>query len=379
MCVCFNLNAQTESNLQELLGRLEENHMGSLYDVYSQEEIEILKVHFNAKQNPFNNTKRQNDRLISTTQSVSPVTVADIDVDDLSSILEITPSTIPVFEGAGTINRRAQVPNVIIIDDDGKIWERDAFTGLTLQIGSINPPNGETITGMTQLSAADGYPTYGVSTNGNGDSSLLEFNEDWQIITNVPISLFLPIALGKDGADNLYTVDIDVDKLYSINKNTGVTIEIGDIGYDANFGQGMTYDYDSDKLLMIAFNNDIFDAELREFDLSNGMSTSVGPIVPGTLTHFGFGSYLNVNIFDINENTFNDFTIIPNPAQNKININASFDINTIEIYSILGQKIISLTINNTSSEINISELSSGAYIVKITSDGKTSTQKLIKI
>ena len=38
--------SQTESNLNILLDRLQENHMGSVSDVFSPEEQQILRAHF---------------------------------------------------------------------------------------------------------------------------------------------------------------------------------------------------------------------------------------------------------------------------------------------------------------------------------------------
>ena len=374
VCTCISLNAQTENNLQELLDRLEENHMGSLYDVYTQEEIEILKVHFNTEKEPFTMFKVTDHRRIATTQSVEPVTSAVILLTEMG-IITGPISPVPEFEGAGMITMEPE-PGIQIVDNEGGVWERDPLTGEYGKIATITLPNNQSVTGLERIS--DGT-IYAIGTNGAGLSALYTLNPDTYSPDLVgENNLVVPIALGRDGDENLYTVDIDDDKLYKFNKGNGAVTEIGDIDYDANFGQGMTYDPLSDKMLMIAFNNDIYNSEIREFDLATGMSTSLGNPTPG-LSHFGWGAFYDNNELSVNDNSQNEFTIFPNPAQNKIKINASFDINTVEIYSILGQKVISLTINNTSSEIDISKLSSGAYLVKITSDGKISTQKLIKI
>lgn len=374
ICTCISLNAQTENKLQELLDRLEENHMGSLYDVYTQEEIDILKVHFNTEKKPFTMFKVSEHRRIATTQSVEPVTSAVIILTEMG-IITGPISPVPEFEGAGMMTMDPE-PEIQIVDNQGGVWVRDPQTGEYGKIATITLPNNQSVTGLERIS--DGT-IYAIGTNGAGLSALYILDPNNYSPTPVGDNdLISPIALGRDGDDNLYTVDIDDDKLYVFNKNNGAVTEIGDIDYDANFGQGMTYDPLSDKVLMIAFNNDIYNSEIREFDLATGMSTSLGNPTPG-LSHFGWGAFYDNNLLNTTETELNDFTLIPNPAQNKIKINATFDINTIEIYSILGQKIISLTINNTSSEIDISKLSSGAYIVKITSDGKISTQKLIKI
>lgn len=63
----------------------------------------------------------------------------------------------------------------------------------------------------------------------------------------------------------------------------------------------------------------------------------------------------------------NTFSISPNPAtQSNITIKASATINTVEVYSILGKKLISKSnINTDSYVLPIPDLSNGIYLVKI--------------
>lgn len=73
-----------------------------------------------------------------------------------------------------------------------------------------------------------------------------------------------------------------------------------------------------------------------------------------------------------------DFTIYPNPS--KGNINVIFDNtngnNSIEIISLLGQKIFEK--NNIQSEsISVSNLQKGIYLIKVTKDSKSRTEKII--
>ena len=66
----------------------------------------------------------------------------------------------------------------------------------------------------------------------------------------------------------------------------------------------------------------------------------------------------------------------PNPTKNNLFIETTLnsDIN-ISIVNILGKEVVNATlVNNT---VNVSNLTSGIYIVKITEEGKTSTKKLI--
>jgi hypothetical protein len=86
-----------------------------------------------------------------------------------------------------------------------------------------------------------------------------------------------------------------------------------------------------------------------------------------------FVSTLNTDNF-----AFQDFNYFPNPAKNTLTISNASAIDTIEITSILGQKMISKKVNDLQTEINVSELSNGIYFVKITAEGVEKTIKIIK-
>jgi len=67
--------------------------------------------------------------------------------------------------------------------------------------------------------------------------------------------------------------------------------------------------------------------------------------------------------------------IYPNPATEYINIQSSNKLQSASIYSISGQKV--KDINSKFDNINISDLLSGIYFVKVNADGVDSTQKLV--
>lgn len=69
-------------------------------------------------------------------------------------------------------------------------------------------------------------------------------------------------------------------------------------------------------------------------------------------------------------------TLYPNPTNGIVNIKASAEMKSIELYSILGNLV--KTYSNEQ-QLDLSNLSSGTYIMKLTSvDGDISRQKLIK-
>lgn len=74
-----------------------------------------------------------------------------------------------------------------------------------------------------------------------------------------------------------------------------------------------------------------------------------------------------------------NFTIFPNPAKDILNIKVKneIDVKSISIYNTLGQ-IIMTTIHAENGEINVSNLQSGSYFIKVFTEKGNSTTKFIK-
>ena len=85
--------------------------------------------------------------------------------------------------------------------------------------------------------------------------------------------LFIDVAVDCAGA--MYGYDLVDDSFYGIDKTTGAAVLIGAIGFDANYGQGLSYDHATDILYMSAFNNTSFTGQLRTVDVATGMTTLV--------------------------------------------------------------------------------------------------------
>lgn len=80
----------------------------------------------------------------------------------------------------------------------------------------------------------------------------------------------------------------------------------------------------------------------------------------------------------IEEFELSNVKIYPNPIQNTLHIDLNTSVQTlVEIYSILGKKVFETTIHN-SDEIQVNQLSSGIYILRLTQDNTSVSKKLIK-
>lgn len=83
-------------------------------------------------------------------------------------------------------------------------------------------------------------------------------------------------------------------------------------------------------------------------------------------------------VVGIDEIQRENFKLYPNPVSNKLTIITNYDlrINKIEIVDLTG-KILKKTTTNFNS-VNVNELPSGVYFIKIITDDRTTTQKFVK-
>ncbi|MFD2942640.1 T9SS type A sorting domain-containing protein [Flavobacterium notoginsengisoli] len=73
-----------------------------------------------------------------------------------------------------------------------------------------------------------------------------------------------------------------------------------------------------------------------------------------------------------------DFRFYPNPVKHILNIQYKSIIDDIQIFSVSGQSVLFKKINNTHSEIDLSNLPRGMYILNVKTDGKEKAVKFIK-
>ena len=72
------------------------------------------------------------------------------------------------------------------------------------------------------------------------------------------------------------------------------------------------------------------------------------------------------------------FTAYPNPVKNMLNLNYTQDISDISVFNLLGQQVITKSLNATKGQIDMSGLATGTYLVKVNTVNGTKTIKVIK-
>lgn len=95
---------------------------------------------------------------------------------------------------------------------------------------------------------------------------------------------------------------------------------------------------------------------------------------------YGQALDFTLNIANLSTVAFDkaSLSVYPNPSKDILIVNYKSEINDIKIYNLLGQEVLSSKMNKSDFQLNISHLSSGAYVVKLASPEGNHSFKLIK-
>lgn len=93
----------------------------------------------------------------------------------------------------------------------------------------------------------------------------------------------------------------------------------------------------------------------------------------GTFQVSAYDASLSSGSFD-NAN----FVAYPNPVKDFLNVSYSSEISSIRVINMIGQEVIFKNINATSTQVDMSELSAGTYIVNVTLGDAVKTLKVVK-
>ena len=114
-------------------------------------------------------------------------------------------------------------------------------------------------------------------------------------------------------------------------------------------------------------------AKLRFEVRSYAIGTTVGS--GGGIIYYDDFSVIDNSPMATNQNQILGLQVYPNPTKNILNISTdSNSTKTVQVYDMIGKQVINTQIEN---QLNVSNLTTGMYVAKITEDGKTSTTKLV--
>lgn len=160
-------------------------------------------------------------------------------------------------------------------------------------------------------------------------------------------------------------------------------IKIEDISFDAadvgtDFASSTSYDISSGAAMSI-FRTNFFEADYIDTAIPSGVISM--NVLGGAFD--GVGQITAINLADLVlsliKNTIEGFATYPNPVTNN-----SFTIKSsnaykkvVTIYNVLGKKVLSTSFSGIKSDIDVSSISSGLYILKVTEGNKIATSKLV--
>ena len=186
------------------------------------------------------------------------------------------------------------------------------------------------------------------------------------------------------GAFNFATAGKDVWYSVVVPASGTLTIETG-TNTLANGMDTVISVYSGSCGALVAVGCDDDGATETTFGLTKLALTGQTPGATLLIRLFGYngtqGSY-SISAYDgsLGSSSFDNtnFTYYPNPVKNILNLFYNQEISSVEVFNLLGQKVSSNTINANDAQINMSNLSKGAYMVKVTSNNQVKTIKVIK-
>ena len=241
-------------------------------------------------------------------------------------------------------------------------------------------------------------------------------------ISALGVQTFGPYA---DGANTTITITNNQDGACSVNSGAltnvcppandecvnAIPVNCGDVvtgstasgatnsGNNASADVWYSYSGAAGDITVSLCNNTNFDSYLRVFDACGGTQIAFnddGCAAQSTLTFTANGTstyYIMVEGFSTNVGNFemavtcvlgngdfnaNSFSAYPNPVKDVLNISYATEISSVRVINMIGQEVLSKNINATSSQVDMSQLSAGTYIVNVTLGDTIKTLKVVK-
>ncbi|PKA83145.1 putative secreted protein (Por secretion system target) [Ulvibacter sp. MAR_2010_11] len=95
---------------------------------------------------------------------------------------------------------------------------------------------------------------------------------------------------------------------------------------------------------------------------------------------YGFDLYFDnkAGVLAIQDQEIDGLSYYPNPAGNELHVSANESLDQITMFTLLGQQVLQIAPNNTRATLETASLSQGIYVLKIESQGKSNTYKIVK-
>jgi hypothetical protein len=170
------------------------------------------------------------------------------------------------------------------------------------------------------------------------------------------------MAINGDDAIELFMNDAVIDLFGDINVDgNGEAWEYLDGWFYRNSGSSPAATFDITEWTFSGIN--VFDGET-----SNATAATPFPI----------GTYTNTTA-SLENNSIEGFAAYPNPVTNNVFTvkSNSSDTKEISIFNVLGKKVLSKSLSGVQSDVDVSSISAGLYILKVKEGTKMATSKLV--
>lgn len=244
--------------------------------------------------------------------------------------------------------------------------------------GTLRVPAYRTLDGEYHLIPEGQLPTL------SGENVIQDINNNNQMVGVFDLK---PFIYDMD-TDTFTSYDIpagaDVAAFASISNN-GIAVGFADVGfqirdaiiYHPSLGDQPLY------LKDVLANNGV-DVGTDDGLLGTALSISPnGKYIAGWVNGApmyaeGWMVYLDDLILGTQNVSQNSISFYPNPVADVMHINSKEAIDSVAVYTITGQKVSDITTNNNRTELDLSSLSTGVYLVKVSSNGNVENLKVVK-
>ncbi len=256
-------------------------------------------------------------------------------------------------------------------DSQGNLW----FTGFGISkfdgttFTNYDLINGETFFAETMVEDANGDFWFGSSLG------LLKFDgTDWEIFTSADgFSTDRPGSLFFDSNGNIWVASYlngtGIDK-FDGSTVTNYTFSDGINNVDVRYSNAIAEDSNGILYFGTNFGIAVFDGtDWTSIALSDGLPEEhVRSIIEDVDGNLWISTFAGLSKYDptlgVFETLKESFAIFPNPATDKINIASEAEIVKVELYSLLGNKVLDKITSETTA-VDVSALAKGTYIIKV--------------
>ena len=255
------------------------------------------------------------------------------------------------------LNSGAFVYGGIDSNNNGNFWDGTTYNSGVLTITPPPVPANDDCAGAIALTTGGVFADFAVTGTNIGATN-----------SNPPA----PGCANFTGADVWYSVTIPASGNLTIETGAGSLTDTGMAVYSGSCPTGLN---------LVGCNDD---GAGNFYSLISLTGRTAGEILYVNVWQYGGGSggTFQVSAYDASLGSISfdtaNFSYYPNPVKNMLNLSYTQNISSVAVFNLLGQEVVSRIVNANQSQIDMSNLPTGTYVVKIISDNQVKSIKVIK-